>query len=147
MASYFFCSYFVSLTKKLFSSTTFALLDSVQWLSTEHNQGDSVHWFAEKHTCLSKNKGLFLNASSSRILAFSLVNAVQMWQLEWNSFLDLSLSTAWWLCVQSFFPYSHDDSLIPFFGFCSPLFPFQHFFQLSYSMFNGTHVFTINFNT
>lgn len=90
-------------------------------------QGDTLHWLSEKHTRPSKNKSLFLNASFSRFLAFSLVNTAQMWQLEWNSFQGLSLSTKWWLCVPSFFPYSHDDSLIPFFGFCSPLFPFQHF--------------------
>lgn len=115
-------------TKKLYSSTTSALLDSAQWQSTEPNPGGySALTFRETHACPSKNKSPFLNASSSRFLAFSVVNTAQMWQLEWNSFLDLSSSTKWWLCVQSFFLYSHDDSLIPFFGFRSPLFPFQHF--------------------
>lgn len=124
------CSYFVSLGKWQKSYIQAPLLHS--W--TQHSgspqsptQGDTVHSLSEKHACPSKNKSPFLNASSSRFLAFSVVNTAQMWQLEWNSFLDLSSSTKWWLCVQSFFLYSPDDSLIPFFGFRSPLFPFQHF--------------------
>lgn len=94
------------------------------------DRGHAVHWFSKKHTHLSKNKSpFFFNASSFMFLAFSLVNAAQKGQLEWNSFLDLSLLTKWWLYVQSF-PNSHDDSLIPLFGFFSPSFhisalPFQ----------------------
>lgn len=37
-------------TKKLYSSTTSALLDSAQWQSTEPKPGDTVHSFSEKHT-------------------------------------------------------------------------------------------------
>lgn len=89
-----------------------------------------MHLFSEKHTCPSRNKSPLLNASAFRFLP-SLANTAQMWQLEWNSFLDLSPSRKWWLCVQSFllivmtmlsFPYL-DSSL--FFSHFSTSFNFR----------------------
>lgn len=123
-----FCSYFFDMESDKKGHFLAPLLPSAVSAVAMHRV-HVLHWFSKKHTHLSKNKSPFLNAFSFILLAFSLVNAAQMEQLLWNSFLDLSLSTKPWLYVQSF-PNCHDDFLIPFFGFFSPSFhistlPFQ----------------------
>lgn len=123
-----FCSYFFHMESDQKSHFQVPLLPSGVSAMTMH-RGHGVHWFSKKHTHRSKNTNPFLNTFFFIFLAFSLVNAAQMWQRLWNSFLDLSLSTKPWLYVQ-FFPNSHDDFFIPFFGFFSLSFhistlPFQ----------------------